>query len=60
MTVVLLGNFNDRIGTSLQIDDVIGTLGENMCNTSGDRLLYFLNEVELIICSNRKLVSEPE
>ena len=27
---------------------------------SGNRLLSFLNEVELMICNGRKLVSEPE
>ena len=34
--------------------------GENTCNASGNRLLSFLNEVELMICNGRKLVSEPE
>ena len=34
--------------------------GENRCNASGNRLLSFLNEVELMICNGRKLVSEPE
>ena len=33
---------------------------ENMCNASGNRLLSFLNEVELMICNGRKLVFEPE
>ena len=33
---------------------------ENTCNASGNRLLSFLNEVELMICNGRKLVSEPE
>ena len=27
---------------------------------SGNRLLSFLNEVELMICNGRKLVTEPE
>ena len=58
--VVLLGDFNARFGRSVQIDDVIGMFGEDTCNTSGNRLLSFLNEVELIICNGRKLVSEPE
>ena len=31
-----------------------------MRNASGNRLLSFLNEVELMICNGRKLVSEPE
>ena len=58
--VVLLGDFNARVGRSVQIDDVIGMFGEDMCNASGNRLLSFLNEVELMICNGRKLVSEPE
>ena len=57
---VLLGDFNARVGRSVQIDDVIGMFGEDMCNASGNRLLSFLNEVELMICNGRKLVSEPE
>ena len=39
---------------------VVGMFGENTCNASGNRLLSFLNEVELMICNGRKLVSEPE
>ena len=58
--VVLLGDFNARVGRSVQIDDEIGMFGEDMCNASGNRLLSFLNEVELMICNGRKLVSEPE
>ena len=58
--VVLLGDFNARVGRFVQIDDVIGMFGEDTCNPSGNRLLYFLNEVELMICNGRKLVSEPE
>ena len=58
--VVLLGDFNARVGRSTQIDDVVVMFGENPCNSSGNRLLSFLNEVELMICNGRKLVSEPE
>ena len=59
--VVLLGDFNARVGSrSVQINDVIGMFGEDMRNASGNRLLSFLNEVELVICNGRKLVSEPE
>ena len=54
---VLLGDLNARIGRSAQLD---GMFGENMCNASGSRLLSFLNEVELMICNGRTLVSEPE
>ena len=58
--VVLLGDFNARVGRSAQLDDVVGMFGENTCNASGNRLLSFLNEVELMICNGRKLVTEPE
>ena len=43
-----------------QIDDMVGMFGENTCNASGNRLNSFFNEVELMICNVRKLVSEPE
>ena len=57
----MLGDFNARVGRSVQIDYVIGMFGEDMRNASGNRLLlFFFNEVELMICNGRKLVSEPE
>ena len=58
----MLGDFNARVGRSAQIDDVVnvGMFGENTCNASGNRLLSFLNKVELMICNGRKLASEPE
>ena len=59
-SVVLLGDFNARVGRSTDVDDVIGMFGEETCNASGNRLISFLNEVELVICNGRKLVSEPE
>ena len=56
----MLGDFNARIGRSVQIDYVIGMVGEDMRNASGNRLLFFFNVVELMICNGSKLVSEPE
>ena len=38
----------------------IGLFGEETSNASGNRLISFLNEVELVKCNGRKLVSEPE
>ena len=38
-----------------QLDDVVGMFGENTCNASGNRLLSFLNEVELMICNGENL-----
>ena len=57
--VVLLGDFNARVGRSVEVDDVIGMFGEDTCNDSGNRLISFLNEVELVVCNGRKLVVEP-
>ena len=53
--VVLLGDFNARVGKSvemsdviatfLEMSDVIDTFGEDTCNASSNRLISFLNEV---------------
>ena len=51
--VVLLGDFNVRVGRSVEVD---GMFGEDTCNASANRLISFLNEVELVACSGRKLV----
>ena len=40
--VVLLGDFNARVGKSIEMDDVIGMFGEDVCNASGNRLVSFL------------------
>ena len=58
-TVVLLGDFNARVGKSVEVD-VIRMFGEETCNASGNRLISFFNEVELLACNSRKLVTEPE
>ena len=53
-TVVLLEDFNARVGRSADADDVVG---EDTCNASGNRLVSFLSEVA---CNSRKFVIEPE
>ena len=58
--VVLLGDFNARVGRSTDVDDVIGMFGEEICNANGNRFISFLNEVELVVCNGRQLVLEPE
>ena len=58
--VVLLGDFNARVSKSTDVDDVIGIFGEDTCNRSGNNLISFLNELELVICNGRQCVSEPE
>ena len=39
---------------------MIGMFGEDTSNASGNKLISFLNEIELFVCNNRKLVVEPE
>ena len=39
--------------------DVIGVFGEETCNASGSRLVFFFNEVELVVCNDRKVMNEP-
>ena len=56
----LLGDFNARVGRSTEVDDVMGMFGEETCNASGNKLISFLNEVEVVVCNGRKLVIEPE
>ena len=58
--VVLLGDFNARVGRSVELDDVIGMFGEDTCYASGNRLVSFLNEVEMVVCNGRKFMLEPE
>ena len=58
--VVLLGDFNARVGKSSELDDVIGMFGEGKCNASCNRLISFLNEVELVVCNGREFTVEPQ
>ena len=58
--VMLLGDFNARVGRSVELDDVIGTFSEDTCNASGNRLVSFLNEIEMAVCNGKKFMLEPE
>ena len=59
--VVLLGDFNARVGKVADDDDVIGKFGEVTCKASGNKLIIsLLHEVELVAYNGRQLVSEPE
>ena len=57
---MLLGDFNARVGKSAELDDGIGMFGEGKCNASGNRLISFLNEVELVVCNGREFTVEPQ
>ena len=57
---MVLGNFNARLGRSVEVDDVIGIFGEDACNASGNRLVSFLNEVEMVVWNGRKFMLESD
>ena len=57
--VVLLGDFNARVGRYTDVDDVIGMFGEETCNARGNKFTSFLIEVELVV-NGRQLALEPE
>ena len=42
------------------MDDAIDIFGEDTCNSSCNRLISILNEVELVVCNGRSLVVEPQ
>ena len=52
--LVLLGDFNARVGKAADDDDVIGKFGEDTCNASGNKLISLLHEVELVACNGRQ------
>ena len=52
--LILLGDFNARVGRSAQLYDVVGMFGEKTYNVSGNRLLSLLNEVKLMIFNGKK------
>ena len=58
--VALLGDYNARVGKSFEIDDVIGMFGEGKRNASSNRLISFLNEVELVDCNDWEFTVEPQ
>ena len=58
--MMLLGDFNARVGTASEIDEVIGMFGEETSNNNGEKLVSFLTEVELVSCNGRTFVMEPE
>ena len=57
--VVLLGDFNARVGKSDDVDDVIGMFGETTCNSNGNLLITLLPNCNLMICNGRTLLSDP-
>ena len=40
--IILLGDFNARVGKGLDSDDVVGLYGEDMCNCNGSKLIELM------------------
>ena len=57
---MLLGDFNARVGTAYEIDEVISMFSEETANNNGEKLVSFLTEVDLVSCNGRTFVMEPE
>ena len=58
--VVLLEDFNARVGNVSKIDEVIGMFGEETSNNNGERLVSFLTEVDFVSCNGHIFVTELE
>ena len=58
--VLLLGDFNARVGKSEDVDDVIGMFGENTYNSNGNLLIELLQNCNLMVCNGRTLLSDPQ
>ena len=58
--VLLLGDFNARVGKSNDVDDVIGMFGEASCNCNGKLLIELLQNCNLVICNGRTMLKDPQ
>ena len=58
--VLLLGDFNARVGKSNEVDDIIGMFGEASCNSNGNLLIELLHNCDLMICNGRTMLNDPQ
>ena len=58
--VLLLGDFNARVGKGDHVDEVIGMFGENTCNSNGKLLIELLQNCSLMTCNGRTLLADPQ
>ena len=58
--VLLLGDFNARVGKSIVEDSVIGMFGEASCNSNGKLLIELLENCNLMICNGRTKLNDPQ
>ena len=58
--VVLLGDFNACVGKGLDSDDVVGSFGEEVCNSNGTKLIELMQQSDLVLWNNREFCIEPK
>ena len=58
--VLLLGDFNARVGKSSDIGNVIGMFAEAPYNSNGDFLIELLNNCDLMLCNGRTMQTDPQ
>ena len=57
---MLSGGFNAKVGKSEAVDDVIGMFGDNTCNSNSNLLIELLQNLNLMVCNGRALLSDPQ
>ena len=55
--VVLVGDFNAHVGKGLDSDDVVGSFGEEVCNS---KLIELMQQSDLVLWNNREFCIEPQ
>ena len=58
--VLLLEEFNAKVGKSNDVDETIGMLGEASCNSNGNLLIKLLHNCDLMICNGRTMLNDPQ
>ena len=58
--VVLLGDFNAHVGKGLDSDDVVGSFGEEVCNSNGTKLIELMQQSDLVLWNIREFCIEPQ
>ena len=55
--VLLLGDFNARVGKSNDLDDVIGKFGKASCNNYGNLLIELFHNCDLMIRNGKTMLN---
>ena len=58
--IILLGDFNARVGKGLDSDDVVSLYGEDICNSNGSKLIELMQQLNLMLWNCREFCIEPQ